>query len=101
MIGQTGRDLLRAVVDAPKGYAQLGKALATGNARGLVKGYAQQMGEDLKHPLRHPGYTLLDAMMVGSLGGATALRGPAALARVRGAPRELRLAARDLRQDAR
>jgi hypothetical protein len=76
-ITPVARDWAQAAVGLPTGTAMLGKAFgldAAGIARALVHGQAygtphlkalarqgwQTTMQDLQHPLRHPGFTLLD-----------------------------------------
>lgn len=78
--GQTVSDLYNTAVHSPEGLYQTGKAVAeltAGNpddALKLVKATGKGVVEDFRHPLRHPGNTLLDLGAVLSLGAGTAAR---------------------------
>lgn len=91
-IGQTATDLKNVAVNAPAGVYNVGKLLEqgtvaalTGNQTALNKNSAQikglgrqtvtQVKMDLQHPLRHPGYTLLDVLPVISAAGRVAEAG--------------------------
>lgn len=78
--GQTVSDLYNTAVHSPSGLYQAGKAVAeatAGNPKPLLT-LAEATGKgvvtDLKHPLRHPGNTLLDAGSLLSLGAGAAAR---------------------------
>jgi len=104
MVGQFGQDLLRSAVDTPGAYLALAKAggqAMTGDPqaiRRLSKGLVHQVGQDVRHPLRHPGYTALDIAALASLAGAGALRAPATAKLVREAPRRTRVAVRHVHE---
>lgn len=73
--GQTAEDLKNAAIYSPAGIYRAGKILyappSKENTREFValgKGMAQQTAEDIRHPLRHPGYTALDLLALGSAG---------------------------------
>jgi hypothetical protein len=72
-LGQTGSDLYHAAIDAPAGVYYTAKGLATDPA-GTVKAYGKSLLGDLEHPLRHPGYTLLDLVGALDAGAGTAAR---------------------------
>jgi hypothetical protein len=97
MVGQFGKDLVRAAVDMPAGYASLvSQAVRTGRvpARSMVRSMAEDVAADVRHPLRHPGNTFLDLLTLASLGGAAALRAPRVAAAARKVPRKARLSGR-------
>lgn len=78
--GQTVKDLYDTAVHSPSGLYQVGKAVAeasAGNPKPFVK-ISEATGkgfvEDSKHPLRHPGNTLLDVGSVLSLGAGSVAR---------------------------
>lgn len=78
--GQTVSDLYDTAVHSPSGLYQLSKAVAlasAGNPKPL-ENIAIQTGKgfvtDFRHPLRHPGNTLLDIGAALSLGAGTAAR---------------------------
>jgi hypothetical protein len=88
-LGQTGADLYHAAVNTPSGVYALGKATAAdvgytvghGGAHNphpqlapLGVGIAKATVQDVRHPLRHPGNTLLDFLAAASLGAGTAAR---------------------------
>lgn len=97
-IGQFGQDILRAAVDAPMGYLALAQLMAQAavpggadpDVPGRVGAALHGFTQDVRHPLRHPGYTLLDALALLSLGGAGALRAPTAIERASTAAGEAR-----------
>jgi hypothetical protein len=65
-------DLGNAAIHAPAGLYYTGKGLATDPA-GTIKAIGESTVEDLRHPLRHPGYTLLDVLgLAGGAAGAVA-----------------------------
>jgi hypothetical protein len=84
-LGQTGADLTNAGIYAPYGIYEAGKAgyldvdqlnrgqLPTHTA-GLAAAMAKSTATDLRHPLRHPGLTLLDALAVASAGAGSVAR---------------------------
>ena len=90
LAGRFFEDLYQAAVSSPRGFYELGKAGALdvkdlvtfqhlgdpGEARTLdvVTEIGKQIGQDLAHPLRHPGFTALDLLAIGSLGAGTASR---------------------------
>jgi hypothetical protein len=92
LLGQTLDDLETAAVEAPGGLYHLGRALTHDvfvdpwthrhdegfrilpHTTPIVKGMAESTAADLRHPLRHPGYTLLDLIALGSLGAGSASR---------------------------
>lgn len=73
LIEQTGKDLYHAAVNTPAGIYYLGKGLAT-HPLGTVETIAKSTAQDFRHPLRHPGNTLLDLLGVASAGAGTAAR---------------------------
>jgi hypothetical protein len=65
-------DLGNAAIHAPAGLYYTGKGLAT-DPVGTIKAIGESTVEDLRHPLRHPGYTLLDVLgLAGGAAGAVA-----------------------------
>jgi hypothetical protein len=78
--GQTMKDLYDTAVHSPSGVYQLGKAVAKASAgqpqdlEHIAVATGKGFVEDFKHPLRHPGNTLLDVGSVLSLGAGTAAR---------------------------
>jgi hypothetical protein len=92
---QTGRDLYHSAVDLPAGLAKVGEDFgkeAERQATGYyvkhptakhpivedLKGMATGTYHDLRHPLRHPGFSALDLLAIGSLGAGAAERVAAA-----------------------
>lgn len=98
LIAHTASDLATAAKEAPGGVVQAAKGAAL-DRYDVVRGryhhslggalYAALVGKrtghmleemgrstahDLRHPLRHPGYTLLDALAIGSAGAGAASR---------------------------
>lgn len=73
VVERTGSDLYHAAVNTPAGVVALGKGLAH-DPVGTVKDVAKATASDLRHPLRRPGYTLLDLWGIASLGAGTAAR---------------------------
>jgi hypothetical protein len=77
---QTVDDLYNTAVHSPKGLYETGKAVAQasmGNPEPLIniaKATGHGIVEDFRHPLRHPGNTLLDIGAAFSLGAGTAAR---------------------------
>lgn len=90
---QIGADIGAMGRDAPRGYYELLKAGALDTrdywwnpepgktqfprTRRLGGGLLQSLAEDIRHPLRHPGYTAMDL----AVGAGTAVKIPAALGR--------------------
>jgi hypothetical protein len=87
--GRVAADLYHAAVNTPSGVYALGKATAAdvgytvghGGAHNphpqlapLGVGIAKATVQDVRHPLRHPGNTLLDFLAAASLGAGTAAR---------------------------
>lgn len=104
MLGRGATDLKYAAVNSPAGFYELGKAVGKDIAHeaslpALRPGYnpsdsgkniipigralVKQTKTDLRHPLRHPGDTLLDVAGFASLGAGTAARGAAVSKAVR------------------
>lgn len=77
VVEQTGSDLVHDAINAPAGVYQLGKGLATHPVK-TVKAVAKSTADDFRHPLRHPGNTLLD--LTALLDAGASLAGRAALA---------------------
>lgn len=92
LVEQTLSDLADAAIHAPGGAVAIGKAvgkdvyatrrtsdhphpdLSFKRSRKIGKGLAQSTAEDFRHPLRHPGFTLLDAFAALSAGTGTGAR---------------------------
>lgn len=94
VLAQGGEDIYNAAVQTPAALVQLHEALAAADPSNLRHvghsntkplqqlgvAYGKQLKQDVTHPLRHPGNTLLDLLPVGSavaragLAGATAAR---------------------------
>lgn len=91
ILSQAVADIGQAIIYSPAGAYMAGKAVAadvrdtaTGHPTlkrtgALGKQIAKQTAADLRHPLRHPGYTLLDVLALGSAGAGAGARGAAAL----------------------
>lgn len=98
--GDIGRDFYKAAVGLPAGLYYMGEAAArdTGEllnpgrlrpgrgagqiaprSRALGENIAKSTIEDFRHPLRHPGNTILNVVGLASLGAGTAARGAAAV----------------------
>ncbi|HEY7268239.1 MAG TPA: hypothetical protein VH951_00300, partial [Dehalococcoidia bacterium] len=85
-VKQTGSDLESAAVHAPGGLYAVGKAAGKDWWEGrkgtpvgrrttrLVKEQVKATEADLKHPLRHPGYTALDVLGIGNAALGAAAR---------------------------
>lgn len=80
VLEKAAHDIKDVVYNMPAGLYYTGEA-AVEAAKGhpeklgqMAKGMVTQMYQDFRHPLRHPGLTLIDAMTVGSLGLGTAAR---------------------------
>lgn len=85
VFSQGAADLKDAALNAPGGVYELGKGLVLDEAD-LLRGRnahrttdtllasGKQTVEDLRHPLRHPGLTALDALGVASVGAGTGAR---------------------------
>ncbi len=118
--GKVLGDLETAAVNSPGGIYQLGTATAhdTAGALGHLPGaspYAKKASQqpsqllpiakqtvagakqDVTHPLRHPGLTLLDALAVASLGAGSVARGAAVAGRIGEGARASEIAAAALR----
>jgi hypothetical protein len=98
VFSQAGADIYHAAVDSPKGLYELGKGVVqTVEQHPLAAAYApslwtaivrdksnplhktavamaQQTVQDVRHPLRHPGYTALDLAAVASVGAGAGAR---------------------------
>jgi hypothetical protein len=80
VVGKTVHDLEQAAIHTPAGLYEVGKAgvhAAEGHPDELLnvgKGIVTGTIQDLEHPLRHPGYTLLDLAGVVSGGVGVAAR---------------------------
>jgi hypothetical protein len=86
IVGQTLLDLSDAAIHSPGGAVAAGRAVAhdVGQAahghpdfkhsRAIAAAMAKGTVEDLRHPLRHPGFTALDLFAALSAGAGTAAR---------------------------
>jgi hypothetical protein len=83
LLRTTGHDLVRSAKQTPAGMARVGEALGLdtwdaahgrngGRSAALAKGMGHATLEDLQHPLRHPGYTLLDLLALAGTGASVA-----------------------------
>lgn len=73
ILERTGSDLYKAAVGLPAGVFYLGKGLAT-DPVGTAEAVGKATYEDLRHPLRHPGNTLLTVSGLLSGGAGTVAR---------------------------
>src|SRR4051812_41437260 len=80
ILRQTGHDLVRTAKQTPRGVARAVKAegldlrdAANGHPQfsrttALGKAIGKSTLDDMRHPLRHPGYTLLDLLAIAGAG---------------------------------